>query len=228
MSSRKPTSSDRTVVLTRDPRFQGGALALLRAFLRAAAELGRNPRAAYAERPPLAGEPPVRGISVRPPFARVDPIGLPLAARSLGRAARERGHSSGSSRRRRITAWRPRRSGRPYACWIATSLDAEWAARRPALDPLRRAALAAFGPSLRRYERGVLRGARRVYATSPYTRATVAEAAGLDPAAVELLPIAVDLERFKPIDDEVWSRRSRARRSCSSAAQTIRARTPAC
>ena len=146
----------------------------------------------------------MRGISVRPPFARVDPIGLPLAARSLGRAAREADQLwvVAATAHYGLAA---ARSGRPYACWIATSLDAEWAARRPALDPLRRAALAAFGPSLRRYERDVLRGARRVYATSPYTRATVAEAAGLDPAAVELLPIAVDLERFKPIDDDVWS-----------------------
>jgi glycosyltransferase involved in cell wall biosynthesis len=146
----------------------------------------------------------VRGISVRPPFARVDPIGLPLAARSLGRAAREADQLwvVAATAHYGLAA---ARSGRPYACWIATSLDAEWAARRPALDPLRRAALAAFGPSLRRYERDVLRGARRVYATSPYTRATVAEAAGLDPAAVDLLPIAVDLERFKPIDDGVWS-----------------------
>ena len=145
----------------------------------------------------------MRGISVRPPFARVDPIGLPLAARSLGRAAREADQLwvVAATAHYGLAA---ARSGRPYACWIATSLDAEWAARRPALDPLRRAALAAFGPSLRRYERDVLRGARRVYATSPYTRATVAEAAGLDPAAVELLPIAVDLERFKPIDDDVW------------------------
>ena len=146
----------------------------------------------------------MRGISVRPPFARVDPVGLPLAARKLGAAARRADQLwvVAATAHYGLAA---ARSGRPYACWIATSLDAEWAARRPALDALRRAALAAFGPSLRRYERDVLRGAQRVYATSPYTRATVAEAAGLDPAAVDLLPIAVDLERFKPIDDDVWS-----------------------
>ena len=191
------------MVLTQDPRFQGGALALLGAFLRAAAALGRDPVAAYAERPPLAGEPPVRGIAVRPLLARVDPVGLPLAARSLRRPAADARHLwvVAATAHYGLAA---ARSGRPYACWVATSLEEEWRARRLGLDRLRRGALAAFGPSLRRYERTVLTEARRVYATSPYTAEIVAEAAGLESEQVGLLPIAVDLERFAPLPDEVW------------------------
>jgi glycosyltransferase involved in cell wall biosynthesis len=43
-----------------------------------------------------------------------------------------------------------------------------------------------------------------VYATSPYARATVAEAAGLDANQVGSLPIAVDLDRFVPLPDDAW------------------------
>jgi glycosyltransferase involved in cell wall biosynthesis len=203
MSPDQPTAGERMLVLTQDPRFHGGALAQLRAFLRAAQMLGSDPVAAYARRPPLTGKPPLQGISVSTPLARVDPVGLPLAARRLRRAvaSAERLWVVAATAHYGLAA---ARSGRPYACWIGTSLQAEWEARRPGLDRLHRGALAAFGPSLRRYEGAVLHGARRVYATSPYAQATVAEAAGLEPAEVGVLPIAVDLARFTPIADDTW------------------------
>jgi glycosyltransferase involved in cell wall biosynthesis len=43
-----------------------------------------------------------------------------------------------------------------------------------------------------------------VFATSPYSRDRLAEAGGLDPATIGILPIPVDLTRFRPLDDEGW------------------------
>jgi glycosyltransferase involved in cell wall biosynthesis len=50
----------------------------------------------------------------------------------------------------------------------------------------------------------VLAGARRVYATSPYSRASVARAGRLDVGEVGILPLPVDLERFLPALDDTW------------------------
>jgi D-inositol-3-phosphate glycosyltransferase len=50
----------------------------------------------------------------------------------------------------------------------------------------------------------VLAGARRVYATSPYSRASVAHAGRLDVVEVGILPLPVDLEHFTPAPDRVW------------------------
>ena len=87
-------------------------------------------------------------------------------------------------------------SGRPYAAWIGTGLEEEWAGRRPGLRASRRLAIRVNGPVLRKMERLVLAGARRVYATSPYSRASVARAGRLDVGEVGILPLPVDLERF--------------------------------
>jgi phosphatidylinositol alpha-mannosyltransferase len=50
----------------------------------------------------------------------------------------------------------------------------------------------------------VLRGAERVYATSPWSRASVARAGGLTDEDVGILPIPVDLDAFAPAPDEEW------------------------
>lgn len=47
----------------------------------------------------------------------------------------------------------------------------------------------------------MLRGAKRVYATSHGSRDAIAAAAGIE---VEILPIPVDLDRFTPIADDEW------------------------
>jgi glycosyltransferase involved in cell wall biosynthesis len=57
---------------------------------------------------------------------------------------------------------------------------------------------------LRHLEHRVLRGAERVYATSPWSQASVARAGRLNEDAVGILPIPVDLEAFSPVPDEEW------------------------
>ena len=98
------------------------------------------------------------------------------------------------------------RSGRPYRCWLGTSLDDEWAARARGLDPARRLAQRLNAPLLRPIERRVIRGAERVYATSPASRRAVARRGGLDEASIGILPIPVDVERFTPEPDDDWLR----------------------
>src|SRR5437899_147605 len=44
-------------------------------------------------------------------------------------------------------------------------------------------------------------------ATSAWSRADVAGAAGLDPAEIGILPLPVDAERFRPESDDRWRER---------------------
>jgi glycosyltransferase involved in cell wall biosynthesis len=167
-------------VVTQDPRFGGGALAQTEAFVRAARELGREPELLNPRFVPV-----------------VDSVAQLVESRRLARAVR-RARSAWV-----VAAAAPYgdgalRSGRPYAAWIGTALDEEWAARRPFLPRSRRLALDLNAPLLRRLERRVLRGARRLYATSPSSRAGVAAAAGLEEEEIGILTIPVDLELFQP------------------------------
>jgi phosphatidylinositol alpha-mannosyltransferase len=70
----------------------------------------------------------------------------------------------------------------------------------------RRLALRVNAPVLRRLERRVLRSAARVYATSPWSRASVARAGGLAEEDVGILPIPVDADSFTPAPDDQWRR----------------------
>src|SRR5207244_12273347 len=140
----------------------GGGRAQTEAFVRAARELGREPDLLFFAHPVLRGE--VQG-GVRARFHRFDAGNQLAAAAALAPRARAA---------RALWVVSPRasygyaavRSGRPYSCWLGTSLAAEWAAQRPALPRSRRLALAVNAPVLARLERAVIRGAARVFATS--------------------------------------------------------------
>jgi glycosyltransferase involved in cell wall biosynthesis len=69
----------------------------------------------------------------------------------------------------------------------------------------RRLASGASVPWLARVERHVLRGAARVYATSPSTREEIAAATRLDERTIGILPIPVDTSVFTPAPDDVWA-----------------------
>ena len=99
--------------------------------MRAARELGREPE---LPAPPLRAARRLRGAArgIAPAGA-----GGPPGAERVGRAAAAPYGDAAL------------RSGRPYAAWIGTSLDEEWAARRPHLRPSRRLALELNAPLLR-------------------------------------------------------------------------------
>ena len=193
-------------ILTQDPRFGGGALAQLEAFWQGADELGRRPEIAFAQRvsrDDSLDHSPLRGHGAHTRFARVDAIGVPLAARRLERVARE-------ARSLWVVATVAHygaaavRAERPYGCWIGTAIRPEWEARRHGLSSTRRIAAAASLPVLRRLERRVLRGATHVYATSRAARSELVDAADLDPEEIRLLPIPVDVVRFRPASEDEW------------------------
>lgn len=182
-------------VLGHDPRFGGGSSAQTEAFLAGARTLGRNPELLYAAHPVLAG----RRISLD----RVEALRQLRAARRfepLVRAARDAWVVATIA----TAGGAAPRAERDYACWIGTSLDSEWRGRRAGLGRAHRLAFAASLGSLRRLERRVLQEATRVYVTSAGSRADVAEASGLDPQALQVLPIPVDVDHFTPLPDDEW------------------------
>ena len=171
-------------IVTQDPRFGGGARAQTEAFVRAARELDREPELLHPRFVPLVDSAAqlVESRRLAPAVRRARSAWVVAAAAPYGEAAL--------------------RSGRPYAAWIGTSLDEEWAARRPHLRPSRRLALELNAPLLRRLERRVLRGATRLYATSPSAQAGLAVAAALERAEIRILPIPVDTALYRPGREE--------------------------
>jgi glycosyltransferase involved in cell wall biosynthesis len=194
-------------VLGADPRFGGGALAQMEAFWRGAVELGRRPSFHYAEHPSLTGVSiegsPLDVPGVRSPFRRFDAGNQLATSAPLAEQLREAA-SVWVVSTQAAHGYAALRAGRPYRCWIGTGLADEWAGRRPGLPASRRLALRANAPTLRRLERRVLKGAERVYATSSWSRASVARAGGLAEEAVGILPIPVDPEVFSPAPDHAW------------------------
>jgi glycosyltransferase involved in cell wall biosynthesis len=191
-------------VLGADPRFGGGALAQTEAFWRGAVELGRRPSFHYALHPSLAGVSiegsPLDVPGVPSAFRWFDAGNQFLAGGWLAPELRDAPElwvvSTSASH-----GYAALRSGRPYRAWVGTGLADEWAGRRPGLAASRRLALRMNAPTLRRLERRVLRGAERVYATSPWSRASIARAGGLPEEAVGILPIPVDVVEFAPSED---------------------------
>jgi glycosyltransferase involved in cell wall biosynthesis len=183
-------------VVAQDPAFGGGARAMTDAFLAAASELGRSPDLLFAEHPTLHGR---RLTLDRIEWVRQQRAGRRLApsvasARSAWVVAAAASHGYAALR-----------SGRPYAAWLATSLEDEWSGRRTASLPLsRHIALELNRAPLRRIERSVLAGATRVYAAGRSSRRSLARAGGLNEIDIEVLPLPVDLTTFLPEDEKPW------------------------
>lgn len=185
-------------VLGQDQRFGGGGRAQTTAFLDAARSLGRSPELLYVPHP---------GLGERRALPhRVEALHQLRAARRLAPAARDAASLWVVATTAANGAAAPR-SGRRYACWIGTTIDAEWNGRAPGLSRAHRLAAGLSVPALRRLERTVLRRAARLYATSPASCASIAAAAGRHERTVEILPIPVDVERFTPEPDETWIER---------------------
>ena len=188
------------LVVGPDPRFGGGSHAHAEALVEAARALGRDAELVFVPHPTLR---PEQRLS---PVDRVEPLRLLRGSRALVpalRAARTVWVASPLAHHGLAAT----RSGRRYAVWAGTSLADERRGRLPGLPTSRRAAALLNAPALGAIERRVLRGAARVYATGPASRAAVARAGGLDESRVGLLPLPVDLDRFAPLPDDEWTAR---------------------
>jgi glycosyltransferase involved in cell wall biosynthesis len=175
------------LVVVPDTRFGGGGQAMVDAFLDGARSLGRSP------------------VAVSPGYVpMLDSLNQIWSARVLAGAARSAQSLWVVAAAASYGAVAPH-SSRPYACWIATSLDDEWRASAPGLAPARRAALAVNAPLLRRIERRVLAGATAVYGISRTSRDSLARAG--ERTDVGVLPLPVDLARFSPESDSQWQAR---------------------
>src|SRR5262245_29090540 len=150
-------------VLAQDPEFGGGARTQAEAFLSTARALGREPAMLYEPHPRLHGQ--------RVTWRRVEALRQARAAKRFEAPAR-------SARSLWVVATLAQnagaapRSGRPYGCWIATTIDAEWRGRAPGLTPARRVLGGASIPALRAIERRVLERARFLYGISAASRAS--------------------------------------------------------
>jgi glycosyltransferase involved in cell wall biosynthesis len=195
-------------VLGMDPGFGGGVRAQTEAFWHGAVELGREPSYHYVAHPSLSAVPragsPLDMPGIAAPFGRLDAANQLAAGRLLAPRLRT-AQSLWAVSTTAPYGYAALRSGRPYACWLGAGLKQEWAGRLPGLSASRRLALLVNAPVLLRLERKVIRGAARVYATGPSSRQEIAAAAGLDETAVGVLPIPVDLERFRPLPDDEWA-----------------------
>jgi glycosyltransferase involved in cell wall biosynthesis len=177
------------VVLGQDPRYGGGAAAQMNAFIDGARGLGRDPQFVYVSHPTFDGR--------RATFDRIEPVRvwrkrLPLRA-PLWTVATTAHHAAPALR-----------AGVPYDAWIGASLRDEWRGRRHGLGRARRIAQTLNAAPLLILERRVLRNARRLFATSGWSRQTMAEAGALDEATIGVLPLPVDVGTFSPEPDESW------------------------
>lgn len=182
-------------MLGQDPGFGGGGAAQTEAFLDGARALGWEPELLFDAHPGL-GDPQLT-------WRRVEALRQLSAARRLTARAREARSLWVVGSLAQNGGAAPR-SGRPYGCWVGTTVRSEWAGRSPGLPRARRVAAAASIRALASLERRVLRGAGRVYASSPATRSEIASAAGLPVSDISLLPIPVDVDRLYPAPDDEW------------------------
>jgi glycosyltransferase involved in cell wall biosynthesis len=188
MGSPSNAMTDLTV-LGQDPRYGGGAAALMDAFIEAARTNGCDPALVYVPHPTFDGRKlTLDRIEARRVLRNPPPLAAPLWV-----IATTAHHGAAAAA-----------SGLPYDAWLATSLDDEWRGRVPGLPRSRRAAQALSARSLRRIEQRVLRRARRLFSISPWSRTTLAAAAGIDESEVRVLPLPVDIDAFAPEPDETW------------------------
>ena len=183
-------------VLGQDPGFGGGAAAMTTAFIELTRGLGRDPDVLFVPHPSFDG-------ARSSPLDRVEALRILRGSRRLVPALEQAGEVWVVAALA-THGYAAARSGRPYTCWLATSLADENRGRLPGLPFSRRVAAQLNAPALSRLERAVLRGAKHVYGISAASRASLVRAGGLQEDQVDVLAIPVDLEHFAPEPDEQW------------------------
>jgi glycosyltransferase involved in cell wall biosynthesis len=169
----------RIVVLGQDPGFGGGTATMVQTFLDGARALGHDAELVYLPHPSFGGR--------RARLDRVEALRL-----GRGRLDFPPGDELWVVAGAAAHGYAALRSGRPYSCWIATSLADENRGRIPGLSPSRRLAALVNAPVLEHLERRVLRGARHLLAISEASRRSLAAAAAVPLERVAILPIPVD------------------------------------
>jgi glycosyltransferase involved in cell wall biosynthesis len=177
--------------VVRDPEFGDGSRALKNAFLAGAEALGLIPQVVYDLHPGVRGG----GLTWR----RVEALRALTAPRRVHVPA---SRSLWVVSTHASDGYPASSTGRPYSCWIGTTVESEWRGRRAAMKPLRRAAASLSVSSLRKLERRVLTRAQSIYAISAAARDVVAAAAGRDD--VGILHIPIDVAQFTPARDTEW------------------------
>jgi len=201
-------ASGELAIVTQDPRFRGGALSQLRAFLCATEAIEQPTRLLYGRRKPLQDPTPlpdVRALETRSVLSRVDAAMVPLVARRHEQLARD-ARSVWVVATIAFYGLTALRSGRAYGCWIGTTYESEQRGRRPGLDAARRMSVALNGPALRRWEREVLQNAALLLAPTEQIAIELAAAANVATERVGVLPIPIDTELFAPLADPEWAR----------------------
>jgi glycosyltransferase involved in cell wall biosynthesis len=193
-------------LLGQDPGFGGGVGTMTEELRRAAETAAFEPELHYLRYPSLdrdRRDSLVRGRSVSPVVPGLDVANIVVASARIARRIRD-------ARARFVCAavashgYGAALAGKPYGCWVATSLSEEWRARRHGIGAPRRVVRSASGPGLRWLERTTLRNATVRWTISRSARRAVAEVAGLPEEAIRVVPIPVDTERFAPLPDEEW------------------------
>ena len=185
-------------VLGQDPRFGGGGQALSAAFLDGARELGRDPTFLYEPHPGLNRQSLPSRVEALYQLRTARRLEAPArAARSLWVVATMAANGGAAPR-----------SQRTYDCWVATTIDAEWSGRSPGMARAHRTAAALSLPVLRHVEKSVLRGARRVFATSEATQNLLVQSVGLGAERISILRVPVDSDAFAPEEDDCWLERA--------------------
>jgi glycosyltransferase involved in cell wall biosynthesis len=198
-------------IVAPDPGFGGGGRALTEALWRAAEEVGREPELHFLRNPRLPGDDddpvltrsrPVRSWLPLPDMEAYKLwLAAPRVADRLRRAktcfvcapAASYGYGAVLSRR-------------AFGCWVGTTVDDEWAARRNGVDGLRRTAHTAGAPVMHRLERETLRRARVLWAISAASRRSLAALARVPEERIRLVHIPVDVECFTPLPEDEWTR----------------------
>jgi glycosyltransferase involved in cell wall biosynthesis len=193
-------------MIGQDPGFGGGVGKMTEELWRAAESAALVPELHYLRYPSLDRDRNgslVRGRGVSPVVPGLDAANVVAASARIARRI-------GTARARFVCAavashgYGAALAGKPYGCWVATSLSEEWRARGRGAGMSRRALRSASGPGLRLLERSTLRKAAVRWTISPSARRAVAEAAGLPEERIRVVPVPVDTERFRPLPDDEW------------------------
>jgi glycosyltransferase involved in cell wall biosynthesis len=194
-------------IVGQDPGFRGGIGAQTEALWEAAVSLKRTPELHYLRYRRLDGSRDgglAQGRDVAPVLPGLDLVNVLAAAAVIQRRVRM-AQSLFVCAATASNGFGAALAGRPYGCWISTTL-ADEGRQRGKLPASRRIGRDLSAPGLRLLERSTLRHARVRWTISPTSRRAVAEAGGIPEETIRVVPIPVDCDRFTPLPDEAWEK----------------------